>query len=290
MLSLNNMKMYTAYLEESYRHIFNNTIIKSWGYLYYDFSGRYLQLMSDKVLLHDFLNHELFVAQIIDNLSNDHGQFYSSDITNDTFISDSIKRILMLQGYTYFFDIFRNHSDYAEIYTFATIEEPHYANNYILNNLEILKTISDDLSVRCRRLLTKSNILILPNDFVIQINELRHAANRANFENLKDNIVKSQTRDTCLYTKVNDNVFDFNKLPFSFLATKELTHREKEMIYLYYQGFSTPRIATILEISRRTVDKHFESIRAKLNCESIGQIIPALLRYDHQIQNTINKK
>lgn len=258
--------------------------------MYYDLSGRYLQLMSDKILLNDFFTNELFADLIIDNLVKTNTPFYASDIAHDVLLPYSVKRILTLQGYTYFFDIFRDHADYSEIYTFATLENPLYANNYILNNLEILKTISDDLSIRCRRLLTKDNTLILPNDLVIQINELNSAPNQTNVVNLKDNMCKSLARNSTLFEKINDNIFDYNRLPFSFLACRDLTHREKEMIYLYYQGFSIHRIAEILDLSRRTVDKHFENIRKKLNCEAVGQIIPALLRYDSLIQESINKK
>lgn len=287
---LNNMKMYTSYIDEKYRHVFYNTIIKSWGYMYYDLSGRFLQLMSDKILLNDFFNNELFADLIIDNLTRTSTSFYSSDIANDTLLPYSVKRILTLQGYTYFFDIFHTHSDYTEIYTFATLENPLYANNYILNNLDILKTIGDDLSIRCKRLLTKENTLILPKDLTIQINEISGAPNQVELVSLKNNLCKFPGNNSTLFEKINDTVFDFNQLPFSFLACKDLTHREKEMIYLYYQGFSNYRIGEILDLSRRTIEKHFENIRKKLNCETSGQIIPTLLRYDMLIQASINKR
>lgn len=290
MICFKNMKMYASYLDECYRHIFGNTVIKSWGYLYYDLSGRYLQLMSDKLLLEDFFKNELFIDQIIDNLSNPYMQFYSSDVVNDALVPNPVKKVLMLQGYTHFFDIIHKHADYSEVYTFATLENPVYANNYALNNLDILKIISQDLSVRCRRLLTKDNMLILPNDFIIQMNELQEIHSKTDSLSLKDIIMKSKDTACTLFEKVSDDVFDFNKLPFSFLASKELTHREKEIIYLYYQDFNAHRIAEILDLSKRTVDKHFDNIKTKLNCESIGQIIPALLKYDYLLKDLMYKK
>ncbi|WP_244940849.1 helix-turn-helix transcriptional regulator [Legionella sainthelensi] len=78
--------------------------------------------------------------------------------------------------------------------------------------------------------------------------------------------------------------FDYNQLPFTFLAAKDLTHREKEMIYLYFNDFSLERIASILEISKRTVERHFESIKKKLNCDALGQVIPTLIKYDHALK------
>lgn len=283
------MKMYASYLEGCYKHVFDNTIIKSWGYLYFDLSGRYLQLMSDKLLLDDFFKNELFSVQIIDNISSPHDQFYSSDVVNDIFIPSSIKKIVMLQGYTYFFDILHKHPDYSEVYTFATSENPVYASNYIFNNLDVLNLISRDLSTRCRRLLTKDNMLILPKDFIIEMNELYANRNQTEVANLKEILLQSKDSSCSLFEKITDTVFDFNKLPFSFLASKELTHREKEIIYLYYQDFNAHRIADILDLSKRTIDKHFDNIKNKLKCESVGQIIPTLLRYDYLLKERINK-
>jgi len=208
---------------------------------------------------------------------------------SDLSISNNVKEILLTEGYTYFFDIFFNHADYSEIYTFATLENPLFANNYILNNLDTLKIISDDLSVKCRRLLTKDNTLILPPDFIIQINELKESFGNSSSLDLKDIIIAEKKHVAHLSEIVQDNVLDYNNLPFSFLSSKALTHKEKELIYLYYQGFNVYRIAEILDISKRTVDKHFEKIRMKLDCESIGQIIPALMRYDNLFKDLSKK-
>jgi len=281
--------MYVSYLNECYQHIFGNTVIKSWGYLYYDFEGRYLQITSDKLLLDDFLHQELYADQIIDNISLSSGSYYSSDVHNDKFLANSVKDILMKQGYTYFFDIIYKNENYSEVYTFASLEDFNYANNFTLNNLDMFKLISLDLAKRCRRLLTKDNLLVLPKTFIIQMNELNVIQPQNTTPDLKDIILKSKNIDDLFHT-ASDDVFDFNKLPFSFMASKDLTHKEKEIIYLYYQGFNAHRIAQILDISKRTVDKHFENIKTKLHCEHPGQIISALLRYDTSIKNNINSK
>ncbi|HEN5492356.1 LuxR C-terminal-related transcriptional regulator, partial [Legionella pneumophila serogroup 1] len=64
-------------------------------------------------------------------------------------------------------------------------------------------------------------------------------------------------------------------------------HREKEMIYLYFNDFNLSRIASIFEISKRTVERHFENIKKKLGCENTGQIIPALIKYDCSLKKGI---
>ena len=287
---LKNMKMYVSYLDQCYQHVFANTIINSWGYLYYDLKGNCLQIISDKILMDDFFDNELFDVQILTDLTINQNYFHSSDVVNDSFISHQIKEILIGHGHSYFFDIVNKSPDFTEIYTFSTNYDPAYSNNYVLNNLDILKIISLDLASRCRRLLTKENTLILPKNLVIQMNELYESNKTIQSSNLKDNILKSKESIPALQKMISDNVFDFNKLPFSFLGSKDITHREKEIIYLYYQDFNAHRIAEILDLSKRTVDKNFENIKKKLACESIGQIIPALLRYDHSVKEFINKK
>lgn len=281
--------MYTSYLEGLYQHIFTNTPIYSWGYFYYDWSGRCLQLMSDKSLLDVFFKNDLFATQIISNITANQDGFYASDVINDEMLSNSIKETLVDQKYTYFFDIVHSHKDYTEIYTFASHSDVHQSNNFILNNIDILRVIAEDLAPRSRRLLTQNNTLILPKDFIMEMNSLAEARQLDNSLNLKNMILEQKENAPKLQEMVNDTAFDFNTLPFNFMSVKPLTLKEKELIYLYYHGFNMYRIADILEISKRTVDKHFESIKKKLACESTGQIIPALLRSNISISHFIRK-
>ncbi|KTD67216.1 MULTISPECIES: helix-turn-helix transcriptional regulator [Legionella] len=284
----NNMKMYTSYLESLYKHIFANTPIYSWGYFYYDLNGRCLQLMSDNSLLDVFLKKELFTDQIINSLQRE-SDFYASDVMNDGMLADSLKETLVEQRYVYFFDMVHEHADYTEIYTFASTSSAQKSNNFILNNIDILKVISQDLATRGRRLLTKDNTLILPNDFNIEMNALAESYEPDHSLNLKKIILGQKENSPKLHEMVNDTVFDFNTLPFNFMSARQLTLKEKEIIYLYYYGFNVQRIANILEVSKRTVDKHLENIKKKLDCDSTGQIIPTLLRSNISINQFIQK-
>lgn len=283
----NNMAMYTSYLEGCYQHLFARTPVFSWGYFYYDLSGRCLQLMSHKPLLELFLANELFFDQISTHLSQSQDSFYSSDIANDQLISASVKEALVDQKYVYFFDIVHKQADYTEIYTYATLCDSFKSNNYILNNIDTLKVISQDFAHRCRRLLTKENTLILPKDFVINMNSLAAAAQPSASTDLKTVILNRKVEAPKLHEMVNDSAFDLHNLPFNFILAQDLTLKEKEIIYLYYHGFNFNRIADILEISKRTVDKHFENIKRKLNCDSTGQIIPCLLRASTSLNSLI---
>ncbi|WP_408605502.1 helix-turn-helix transcriptional regulator [Legionella tunisiensis] len=54
--------------------------------------------------------------------------------------------------------------------------------------------------------------------------------------------------------------FDLSSLPFNL---NNFTAREKDIIYLLFYGFNTKESADILELSRRTIERTFESIRKK---------------------------
>ena len=287
MRQFSRMKMYTGWLADIYHPIFSETPICHWGYVYYDLNGCYLQIISDHSLLDTFLNEELYIEQILGDLDIlDHGS-YSSIVIEDNSLDDRLKRVIVNQGYTYFFDcIIRNNvsnSNFStEKVTIASFIDPNKANNFVLGNISILNRICEDIAMRCRKLVNKENTLILPKDLIIDVNEIFENKKKQPMSNLQDKIIDLVHEEQTL-SNFLDKSFNFNELPFSFIACKELTRKEKEIIYLYYYGFSLGRIACILEVSKRTVEKNFENIRKKLKCETSSQIIPTLIRFDNLI-------
>ncbi|STY29685.1 LuxR family transcriptional regulator [Legionella wadsworthii] len=291
MLQFSRMKMYTVWLDNTYHSIFDESPICNWGYMYYDLTGNYLQLNSEQHLLNDLFHNELYAEQILSDIKILDHNYYSTNIVDDNLLAEKLKDVVIARGYTYYYDFIKRNNIpnkfSTEIVTLASISNPSEANNFILNNIEILGKICEDIAQKCRKLLTKENVLILPKDFMINVKEL--------FENKKDTSLNFHNKILGYANKQKlsdffDKTFDFTQLPFSFLACKELSLKEKEIIYLYYYGFSLPRIASILEISRRTVDKYLENIRRKLQCENSGQIIPSLLRFDNSIMCYIKKQ
>ncbi|NYQ86176.1 LuxR family transcriptional regulator, partial [Escherichia coli] len=141
-----------------------------------------------------------------------------------------IKNCLLDRDFTYFVDIIHQDSNRVEMVTFASSHQPDSTNNFIFNNLDYLNMIAENLSSRARRLHTKDNFLNLPRECIIQMNELISSGNTSKKDNLKEIILRSSKQK--MAELIQDNVFDYNQLPFSFLAVKDLTHREKEIIYL----------------------------------------------------------
>lgn len=286
MSAITNMKAYTSFLSEAYRAIFDRTCIDFWGYVYFDLEGRHLQLNSEKYIIDEILNKELYIEQNLCKKNYQHSNYYVCHVPNDNVIASGIKKCLLERNYTFFIDFFYQDSSHVEMVTFASNHQPGFVNNFVVNNLDYFKMIAHNMAAKIRRLHTKENFSTLPKECIIRMNELFSSENCENENQLKEIILQSSNHQ--MVELIKDTVFDYNSLPFSFMGAKNLTHREKELIYLYYNNFNLHRIASIFEISKRTVERHFESIKKKLNCENNGQIIPALIRFDANLKKILN--
>ena len=52
----------------------------------------------------------------------------------------------------------------------------------------------------------------------------------------------------------------------------QLTPREKEILLWFVKGKTSDETASLLNISRRTVERHFENLREKFSCFSKNQL------------------
>ncbi len=73
------------------------------------------------------------------------------------------------------------------------------------------------------------------------------------------------------YSKSKDKSFRSNPDNTKLLAL--LTKREKEILIIHSNGKLVKEIATELSISNRTVEKHIENIKKKLNLNTSGELI-----------------
>ncbi|CDZ76356.1 LuxR family transcriptional regulatory, chaperone HchA-associated [Legionella massiliensis] len=287
MTPISTMKAFTGYFYDCYQNIFEKTPIDFWGYLYFDFKGRYLQLNSEELIISDILSKELFIEQNLCKKNYQNDILYVCNVDSDDVIASGIKKCLLDRNFIFFVDIIRQNANRVEMITFGSSHNVISTNNFVFNNLDYLNIISEDLSKKAHRLHSKDNFLILPKECIIQINERLSSSHNNKQESLKDLILKSSHEKMAEIIK--DNVLDYNQLPFSFLAAPKLTHREKELIYLFFYDFNIKRIASIFDVSKRTVERQFKSIKKKLNCEETSQIIPTLIRNDFELRKIITK-
>jgi len=62
--------------------------------------------------------------------------------------------------------------------------------------------------------------------------------------------------------------------------TEDLTDREREVLYLICKGHSNKEIANILQISKRTVDKHRENLLLKTGCKNTAGLVMYAIKND----------
>jgi two-component system response regulator NreC len=57
-----------------------------------------------------------------------------------------------------------------------------------------------------------------------------------------------------------------------------LSHREKQVLELVADGFTTPQIAEHLDLSPKTISRHRERIMKKLNIHTNAELVKYALR------------
>jgi len=73
--------------------------------------------------------------------------------------------------------------------------------------------------------------------------------------------------------------------PNSVQDVKPLTGRETEILRYLAEGHSSKQIASVLFISKGTVDNHRKNLLKKMNAKSTGQIVQMYLRKIFEIKN-----
>jgi len=67
-----------------------------------------------------------------------------------------------------------------------------------------------------------------------------------------------------------------------------LTERQKDCLYYLVQGKTVKQIANILNLSPRTIEHHFDAIKAKYQCTSRSELIMLALKMDFIKQKLTN--
>ncbi len=149
---------------------------------------------------------------------------------------------------------------YKEISCFYASRYCYELNNFYLNNLDILQ------------------------NFIMFFKE-QASALIATFEQKRICLPRKYKIQTC----ESNGIFDIDKRklflssikPKKFLVKgKILTEKEVECLYWFGEGKTSEEIGVILSRSKRTVEKHIEQIKEKVECYTKSDLIKLVLSYN----------
>src|SRR3989339_379733 len=155
----------------------------------------------------------------------------------------------------------RKHENYVEFFFFGSTPENYFINNVYLNNIEIFETFIRHFKLTAKRSIKKADQQ--------RITYPEEAGDQTIL--ISDEIQK---------LKINLNRLSYypNILQPNFPELKNiLTSKELEVSSYVIFGLSAKEIAKEMEISHRTVEKHIDHLKEKLNCKNQKKLISNLL-------------
>ncbi|MCH9770520.1 MAG: helix-turn-helix transcriptional regulator [Gammaproteobacteria bacterium] len=141
----------------------------------------------------------------------------------------------------------RSGVDYYETFDFATDIKDRRIINKFVSNIHKLNQFSDMITLNCMPYLKK---------------------NHAYFINLNNHIDNFK-----LSNNSSDFLPAFNSPNVNINLQNIITAREKEVLYFVMQCCTDREIGELLHISPRTVEKHVNSLKNKLDCRRRADII-----------------
>jgi len=206
-----------------------------------------------------YLEHEFFKISNFKNPSPDYnGEFVlcshmdlpASQIAHDAAKYFSINNVISLinKGKTS-----------CESFLFGSTLTTNDLTNYYLSNIGHLRNFTYYFKSKGNMLLEKmeSNQLLIYNP-----PPPKKVISTINYHNLKSEFMEDV--DKFYFDVDNKNLF--------------LTRREIECAKYFFIGKTSEEVAMILGIAKKTVDKHIENIKKKLNCSKQSQLIAKLIK------------
>lgn len=218
-------------------------------------NGERIYLSNLPKWIEDYYNLALFKNSFFESSPE---LYHSSSIVwSSTFIDSPV-----LKHGRDFFDsdhgitLIRPSSDACEFYIFSTLSSKANMLNFYLNHLDFLESFIDYFNEAAKELIKKSakHSIFLP----------------VSFENkLLDPYLST------IPTQENDKIIEHSKKANVF-GTRELSRRQAECIYYLTQGFPTKKIASVLNLSVRTIEFYLSNLRKKYGCRSNLELLNKL--------------
>lgn len=163
--------------------------------------------------------------------------------------------------------IVKEGAEYCEFFYIGTNQKQPQLNNFFVNNLDLLNRFVLYFRDRGKDLIKKASKYKI-NHVVIDTSSIQSKElillKQLNVLELKKQFVRD--------TKIKSYYLNNNQTETSF------SNREIDCIKLLLEGKTALEAGKILYISSRTVEKHLDNIRLKLNCHKKSAIIEILLK------------
>ncbi|KTD73399.1 LuxR C-terminal-related transcriptional regulator [Legionella tucsonensis] len=268
----NHPIIHSGALDEFCQPFFELSKIKTFGFIEIYESGKFIQLESNSKIYSDLLAstflHDLPLAIL--NYSPRPG-FYLNEYSNvqSEIITRLKKKYHLANGIGYIDLVEDKTANTYKIchYYFSSHEDNREIVGFYLNEQAKLLDFCNHFYQRFQPLIGSLKKFDIGSEFKELFNIKFHEFINKNLQQQNDCRVNSDD---------NSYVFDYDSIPFNIKNIPKLGTREKDVIYLWYNGFSVNKIAEILEVSSRTIQRTFHIIMNKLNCTSKIEIINKL--------------
>ncbi len=270
----------SSLIEDLCSDLFSNTKIKEFGYLRILADGRYLFLCS----------HLDFTVFYLENIHSNRDNFVGKDMrshhTNgyyctllpkkrDNYLIDVLYNFNLWNGLCFF----KRQKQYIEAWSFVSDKSVDSLSDYYFNYLEPLQSFAEDFSTLSIDLFkdAKENLAIYKEYQIGEIGEIGAKAVAINYKTNKERIDQFMK-----LTEPKRKIAIVTDRGEEYLTKSELFCMEKLMI-----GLGAKEIARLATRSHRTVEKHIENIKKKLECRSIHDLkniyrLGKILPLDHR--------
>lgn len=244
---------YTGFIDQTCKQLFKITGLSHFSYVEIDEEGDYFWLGSHDEYLEKCIHHQLVDEAPVSILKTyPKPGFYLVDIYSEKYKQHSMPVFRLLNDFDYghsfrILEVSKRKRHILKLYSYDAPLGRQDINHFYLNNLDLFRQFNsffDDKISSIRKDFCKNKI---------------EASKHHEFIHLMKSSIEPQNN---LIEKLSD---DTN-------AEIQITPREKEILWWYIKGKTSEETAKILDISRRTIERHFENLREKFGCFSKNQL------------------
>ncbi len=185
------------------------------------------------------------------------GYYCQDDFPKDNYFAKNVIGDVSVQfDLHHFCYVVFHYRDYIEVGVFAVDKDFHEFNRYFLSNQELFFKFIVCFKDKLKTVIKRGKHA----KFKLPAEELTLSENKAStYKETLSNLIKSQKIDRYYLDNIAEELY--------------LTQREAECLKHLKEGMNYYDIAEKLNITRHTVQLHFNNIRAKLNCEGKKELL-----------------